>query len=487
MKCVTMPAEKPKVLAPSLYAIYGEPIPSHNKNNKEVHLDYLTHLKESVGTLREIVEEAKVKQPLDNALEYACLYTKHSQELLEYAISSFLKEVSNRDKKIATAPLNRKKAIKDATAASGLKPRSNTKKDRTLPAKSDKKKVEDHPRNNKFSVKQKNRVDSSISYKCTVINSNSNSVCKTCNKCLMSFNHDKCVVKSLKFVKKPPINKVWRVKQVKQVWKATRKLFTNVGFRWQPTGKKFTLGEKCPLTRFTISKVVPVIQPESARTSEIMITKRLSNTSQKPLTRYQRKNKQEKAISTVTSIITVTQSIDDSVKLSVCSNVQYPNRNWGSNIQNSPYSSIFKCRTVRFENDHFGAIMGYGDYVIGDSVISRVYYVEGLGHNLFSVRQFCDLDLKVAFRKHSCYVKDVNGVELIKGNRGTNLYTISVEDMMKSSPICLLSKASKNKSWLWHRRLNHLNFGTINDLAREDLIRGLPRLKFEKDHLCLAC
>ncbi|GJX78707.1 retrovirus-related pol polyprotein from transposon TNT 1-94 [Tanacetum coccineum] len=56
-----------------------------------------------------------------------------------------------------------------------------------------------------------------------------------------------------------------------------------------------------------------------------------------------------------------------------------------------------------------------------------------------------------------------------------------------SSPICLLSKASKNKSWLWHRRLNHLNFGTINDLARKDLVRGLPRLKFEKDHLCSAC
>nr|GEY87535.1 retrovirus-related Pol polyprotein from transposon TNT 1-94 [Tanacetum cinerariifolium] len=59
--------------------------------------------------------------------------------------------------------------------------------------------------------------------------------------------------------------------------------------------------------------------------------------------------------------------------------------------------------------------------------------------------------------------------------------------MMKSSPNCLLSKASKNKSWLWHRRLNHINFGTINDLARKDLVRGLPRLKFEKDHLCSAC
>nr|GEW68187.1 retrovirus-related Pol polyprotein from transposon TNT 1-94 [Tanacetum cinerariifolium] len=72
-------------------------------------------------------------------------------------------------------------------------------------------------------------------------------------------------------------------------------------------------------------------------------------------------------------------------------------------------------------------------------------------------------------------------------SRGSNLYTISIEDMMKFSPICLLSKASKNKSWLWHRRLNHLNFGTINDLERKDLVRGLPRLKFKKDYLCFAC
>ncbi|GJW44824.1 integrase, catalytic region, zinc finger, CCHC-type containing protein [Tanacetum coccineum] len=91
-----------------------------------------------------------------------------------------------------------------------------------------------------------------------------------------------------------------------------------------------------------------------------------------------------------------------------------------------PYRSI-----VRFENDHFGAIMGYGDYVIGDSVISRVYYVEGLRHNLFSVGQFYDSDLEVAFRKHSCFVRDLDGVDLIKGSHGTNLYTISVEDKIE--------------------------------------------------------
>ncbi|GJS78609.1 retrovirus-related pol polyprotein from transposon TNT 1-94 [Tanacetum coccineum] len=58
---------------------------------------------------------------------------------------------------------------------------------------------------------------------------------------------------------------------------------------------------------------------------------------------------------------------------------------------------------------------------------------------------------------------------------------------MTSSPICLLSKASKTKSWLWHRRLSHLNFGAVNHLARHGLVRGLPKLKFKKDHLCFAC
>ncbi|GJR67253.1 retrovirus-related pol polyprotein from transposon TNT 1-94 [Tanacetum coccineum] len=107
-------------------------------------------------------------------------------------------------------------------------------------------------------------------------------------------------------------------------------------------------------------------------------------------------------------------------------------------------------------------------------------------HGLWRLWQFCDSDLEVAFRKHTCFVRDVKGTDILTGSRGTNLYTISIDEMMKSSPICLLSKASKSKSWLWHRRLNHLNFGTINDLARKDLVRGLPRLKFEKDHLCSA-
>nr|GFB45511.1 integrase, catalytic region, zinc finger, CCHC-type, peptidase aspartic, catalytic [Tanacetum cinerariifolium] len=78
--------------------------------------------------------------------------------------------------------------------------------------------------------------------------------------------------------------------------------------------------------------------------------------------------------------------------------------------------------------------------------ISRVYFVEGLGHNLFSVEQFCDLDLEVAFRQHTCFIRNLDGVNLFTGSRGNNLYTLSLGDMMASSPICLLSKASKTKS-----------------------------------------
>ncbi|GKC10134.1 retrovirus-related pol polyprotein from transposon TNT 1-94 [Tanacetum coccineum] len=143
--------------------------------------------------------------------------------------------------------------------------------------------------------------------------------------------------------------------------------------------------------------------------------------------------------------------------------------------------------TVRFGNDNFAAITGYGDYIHGNITICHVYYVEGLGHNLFSVGQFCDGDLEVAFRSNTCYVRNLEGDDLLTGGRESNLYTISISDMAASSPVCLMSKATSTKSWLWHRRLSHLNFGTINDLTRLDLVDGLPKFKYGKDHLCSAC
>nr|GEW23156.1 retrovirus-related Pol polyprotein from transposon TNT 1-94 [Tanacetum cinerariifolium] len=456
------------------------------------------------------LHEAKVVRPLDRSIVSACRYTKHSQKLLEYAIGTCPQDSLQQDKQLAHIPLIRKKqvtfaktsdksnsntykhvakvhtqktnvpvtpstGVKRCTNASGSQSRNNTKKNRISSAKGvNKLPVEEQSRTNKSVLRTSNCVDSSSRIEPPSIHHNCNVVRK--------------------------VKQVWKPKQVRQVWKPTGKVLTTIGHQWRPTGQIFTLGNQCPLTKFTTPTVVSAKQ-----------NKKRANT---------------------------------------CANQQEPNRNWGSNFPNSSPLSGFKCRfigtvrfendhfgaimgygdcvigdsvisrvvqiilwyldsgcskhmtgdrswlmnfikkftgTVRFENDHFGAIMGYGDCVIGDSVISRVYYVKGLGHNLFSVRQFFYFDLEVAFRKHSCYVRDTDGVELIKGSRGFNLYTISVEDMMKSSPICLLSKASKNKSWLWHRCLNHLNFGTINNLARKDLVRGLPRLKFKKDHLCSAC
>ncbi|GKA74919.1 retrovirus-related pol polyprotein from transposon TNT 1-94 [Tanacetum coccineum] len=179
---------------------------------------------------------------------------------------------------------------------------------------------------------------------------------------------------------------------------------------------------------------------------------------------------------------------------SLSANKKEPSKSWGSIVSDVPSSSLDECRssklfsgTVKFGNDHVAKILGYGDYQIGNVMILRVYYVEGLGHNLFSVGQFCDSNLEVAFRQHTCFIRNLEGVDLLTRSRGNNLYTLSLRDMMASSPICLLSKASKTKSWLWHRRLSHLNFGAINHLARHGLVRGLPKLKFEKDHLCSAC
>nr|GFA92814.1 hypothetical protein [Tanacetum cinerariifolium] len=112
--------------------------------------------------------------------------------------------------------------------------------------------------------------------------------------------------------------------------------------------------------------------------------------------------------------------------------------------------------TVKFGNDQIAPIIGYGDLVQGVVTITRVYYVEGLNHNLFSVGQFCDADLEVAFRKSTCFIRDLKGNDLLI-------------------------------AWLWHRCLSHLNFDTINLLSKNDIVVGLPKLKFVKDHLCSSC
>nr|GEV13343.1 retrovirus-related Pol polyprotein from transposon TNT 1-94 [Tanacetum cinerariifolium] len=83
--------------------------------------------------------------------------------------------------------------------------------------------------------------------------------------------------------------------------------------------------------------------------------------------------------------------------------------------------------------------------------------------------------------------RNLEGVDLLKGDRSTNLYTINLHEMASASPICLMARAFSTKSWLWHQRLSHLNFDTINDLAKNDLVAGLPKIKYHKEHLCLSC
>ncbi|GJV14480.1 retrovirus-related pol polyprotein from transposon TNT 1-94 [Tanacetum coccineum] len=114
--CFTSDYVKPKVLAPGMYAIDVKPIPHPLKNNRSAHLNYISHLKESVETVREIVEEARVVKPLDNSLNYACQYTKLSQELLEYVIGTCPKSFNERDNRLPLHPITRKKASRTGHA-----------------------------------------------------------------------------------------------------------------------------------------------------------------------------------------------------------------------------------------------------------------------------------------------------------------------------------------------------------------------------------
>nr|GEW18025.1 retrovirus-related Pol polyprotein from transposon TNT 1-94 [Tanacetum cinerariifolium] len=126
--------------------------------------------------------------------------------------------------------------------------------------------------------------------------------------------------------------------------------------------------------------------------------------------------------------------------------------------------------TIKFGNDQIAPILGYGDLVQGAVTIKRVYYFEGLNHNLFFVGQFCDADLEVAFRMSTCYIRDLKGNDLLTGSRGTDLYLIKLQDTNGPNPICLMAKATSSQAWLWHRRLSHLNFDTINLLSKNDIM-----------------
>nr|GEV16840.1 retrotransposon protein, putative, unclassified [Tanacetum cinerariifolium] len=89
--------------------------------------------------------------------------------------------------------------------------------------------------------------------------------------------------------------------------------------------------------------------------------------------------------------------------------------------------------------------------------------------------------------KSTCFVRDLTGHDLLTGNRRSNRYTISLQELTSSTPLCLMAKSSPTQAWLWHRILSHLNFDYINLLSKKDVLIGLPKLKFVKDQLCSSC
>nr|GFA19882.1 integrase, catalytic region, zinc finger, CCHC-type, peptidase aspartic, catalytic [Tanacetum cinerariifolium] len=313
------------------------------------------------------------------------------------------------------------------SSASGSMSQDNTKKNRIrrTQRKAKKNKIEDHLRTVKSSLNKKSVVDSKATSSVinSVSNMNSDLKCASCNGCLFSNNPDACVVAYINYVNASIKSKSVKTPVKRKVWKTIGNVFKTVRHIWKPTGRTFTLvGNVCPLTRIATPTIVPSREPIP-----------IINSTDKPVVTLVYSRKTKAANKNVIQI--VLWYLD-----SGCSKHMTGDR---SQLVNFVQKFL---GIVKFGNDLVAKKIGYGDYRIGNVTISRVYYVEGLGHNLFSVGQFCDSDLEVAFHQHTCFIHNLDGVDLLTGSRGNNLYTLSLQDMMSSSPICLLSKASKTKT-----------------------------------------
>ena len=153
------------------------------------------------------------------------------------------------------------------------------------------------------------------------------------------------------------------------------------------------------------------------------------------------------------------------------------------------FRSLQNGGNVKFGNNSYGTIKGYGMITNGDFTIRKVSYVEGLQHNLISVSQLVGgTGLKVSFDDEGSEIieKKSNKV-ILKSDQKGEMFPLNLKPIKGNPAICLLSKAHSDESWLWHRRLSHLNFKDINKLVTGGHVRGLPLLKFDREHLCAAC
>ncbi|GJX37547.1 retrovirus-related pol polyprotein from transposon TNT 1-94 [Tanacetum coccineum] len=422
-----------------------DPLAPRLLQNREAHIDYLKYTQEQADILRGIVEQAKAKQPLDKELDFSCKHAQRIQELHEYVQDTCPNAIKLNEKKVDVTPKNKVKKVRFAeplTSSSNIKQvESSTTSDSNTPVlsptglKCSTSNYGSKPTCNKKNDRISRTPSRNMKNKHSLLNANSKPICATYKKTMFDGVHDMCLLNFVENVNSHPKSAKKHKKQ--NIWKPTGHVFTKVGVKLKPTGRTFTIvGNSYPLTRITSTNVVP---PKKTT-----------------FTQLKHKNQSLKSIAGNLKMLNVGSSKTAKIVESRNANHSEPNHIWGSNATDIP-SSSFLVMTVRFGNDHIARIMGYGDYQLGNVTISRVYYVEGLGYNLFSV-----------------------------GSQDINLYTIYVDGMLKTSPICLLSKASKTKSWLWHSRLSHLNFGTLNKQVKDGLAQGIPRLKFLKDHLCSA-
>ncbi|GJZ00046.1 retrovirus-related pol polyprotein from transposon TNT 1-94 [Tanacetum coccineum] len=341
------------------------------------------------------------------------------------------------------------------TSVSRPQLKSNHLEDRVMSNNSQGKKqeVEDHRRKFKFSNNKTSVTACNDSLNAKT--SNVNFVCVTCGKCVLNDNHDLCVLHYINGVNS-------RTRQPMAVPISTREPKHNVN------QSVATFSKKTVATDSTVKK---------SRNITRKLYEQVSKTCSWWYPKYTPSGYNWKPKSQKGNLVEIILFIVDSG----CSKHMTGNLKLLTNFVEKFLG------TVKFGNDQIAPILGYGDLVQGTITIKRVYYVEGLNHNLFSVGQFCDADLEVAFRKSTCYIRDLKGNDLLIGSRGTDLYSISLQDSTTPNPICLMAKATSSQAWLWHRHLSHLNFDTINLLSKNNIVNGLPKLKFVKDHLCSSC
>ncbi|GJZ29343.1 hypothetical protein Tco_0573990 [Tanacetum coccineum] len=358
---------------PSDPEINTEPITPKLLNKRSAHSAYIKHTQEEAAVLRDLVDHIKANYPLDPTLESACKYTKLIQELLT-KISKTCPSLNNSGEQlVVVTPMNKNKkvrftepvtssrntipkrtstsnptsnkpmlsstGVKPSTSASGSQPSGNTKKDKILQTQSSTQmnKVEAHPRKVKSSLKNKDHVvapKGTAHVQHSKLNANSELKCVKCNGCMLSDNHDLCVLDYINNVNARAKSKSAKKQTKRKVWKPTGKMFTTIGYIWRPTGRTFTIvGNACPLTRITTTTEAPLRKPVV-----------LDNETSKPAVTlvYSRKPRNSK------TNVPVSKS---KVLQSVSANKKEPSKSWGSIISDVPSSSLNECSSSKLSSD----------------------------------------------------------------------------------------------------------------------------------------